>query len=237
MNISKEHKVIWWAPERTATEVIGIIFSKLGFDFNRDGEMVVNVESDLTLSHDEGILENDLDYRIICNVRNPYDRIFSIFMNFDILKMLPPTKEIKPKLIPYFHKWVKSYFEKNKLMVKINDYGKVNITSESLKKFTFRNRLPDYFIRVENLVEDLEGLDFVKNSSEWKNGDFINLLNNNPYRKTPYYDYKEFYDLETAKLIYEYYFIHFHMVGYNPFSFTNNHLDEKTKMRFLHDTF
>lgn len=237
MNFSEEHKIIWWAPERTATEATGRIFKELGFHFDRTDEMIVNRESDLHLSHEEHYGDDYNGYNIICNIRNPYDRIFSIFMNFDVLGSLPATKEVKPKLIPYFKKWIKTYFEKNKLIVKINDYGKSNITSESLKKFTFRNRIPDQFIRMENLIDDLSELDFIKESIEWKMGQSQSFLKNNQFIKSPYYNFKEFYDFESAKLIYEYYFFHFHLVGYDPFSFTDETLDEKTKLHFIHDTF
>lgn len=234
MNILRDQKVIWWAPERSATKVTAAILKDLGFEFDRTDEMVVDQENELLFSHSEKDLP---DCKIICSMRNPYDRIFSIFMNYDILKMVAPTKEIKPKLIEYFHKWVKTYFEKNKLIVKINDYGKVNVTSEALKKFTFRNKIPDQFIRMENLIYDLGSITFVNKSIDWQTGKTQEFLKSNKYQKTPCYDFKEFYDIETAKLIYEYYFVHFHMVGYDPFSFTNSDIDEKTKLHFIHDTF
>ena len=33
MNISHEHKIIWWAPERCGTKATAHIFSKLGFEY------------------------------------------------------------------------------------------------------------------------------------------------------------------------------------------------------------
>ena len=48
MNISHEHKTIWWAPERCGTKATAHIFSKLGFEYftNTDGnfEKIINID-------------------------------------------------------------------------------------------------------------------------------------------------------------------------------------------------
>jgi hypothetical protein len=78
-------------------------------------------------------------------------------------------------------------------------------------------------VKYENIIGDTESLGFILDRES-----FINEFK---------YDYKEFYDLETAKLVYEYFFDHFHLIGYDPFSFTEENLIDEVKIKFIHDTF
>ena len=76
MNVNHEHKVIWWAPERCGTKALAHVFSKLGFEFYVNG-----VKSNYQ-SHEIKIPDELSDYKIIFSVRNPYDRVLSLFTNF-----------------------------------------------------------------------------------------------------------------------------------------------------------
>ena len=85
MNISHEHKIIWWAPERCGTKATAHIFTKLGFEYftNTNGELKKNLNIDGInyQSHDIDIPDIYKDYKVICSIRNPYDRMLSIFSN------------------------------------------------------------------------------------------------------------------------------------------------------------
>ena len=82
MNFSTKHKVIWWAPERCATKLVADIFSHYNFEYKNN---VNSVAKELTAPyHSHGIFvpEEFNDFKLICSIRNPYDRVLSLFTNF-----------------------------------------------------------------------------------------------------------------------------------------------------------
>jgi len=82
MNINRENKIIWWAPERCATKLTAEIFKKLGFEvFDKEKQDFVSL-SEHYHSHDIVFPEEFKDYKLICNIRNPYDRVLSFYLNF-----------------------------------------------------------------------------------------------------------------------------------------------------------
>ena len=96
------------------------------------------------------------NYKILMSVRNPYDRIVSIFLNYGVTGKLGITKYNKNKLKTY----VRDFFYN----LTNFDYGKNDYVSSFIKKWNLHNFKPDYFIRTENLYENFNKLDFIKNS-------------------------------------------------------------------------
>jgi len=205
MKIYKKNEFIWKFPDETTQEFVIKFVEDLGF------ELVL----------DESI--NFSDCVLICSVRNPYDRVLSLFISLEVVPRIALTKEIKNTLVKYFREWVNLCFDKKKLVVDLNDYGKNSKIVGCLKQSFFSDRKPDFFVKYENIIGDTESLGFILDRES-----FINEFK---------YDYKEFYDLETAKLVYEYFFDHFHLIGYDPFSFTEENLIDEVKIKFIHDTF
>ena len=73
MNISHEHKVIWWAPERCGTKATAHIFSKLGFEYfktSEEKEKTINDDGINYQSHNIDVPDIYKDYQIICSIRN-----------------------------------------------------------------------------------------------------------------------------------------------------------------------
>lgn len=238
MNISYTNKAIWWAPERTATNALSIALKNFDFEYQVDSkELKYYTDYENNHSHQEFGDNQFEDFILICSLRNPYDRVLSFFLKYEILPEIVFTKEIKPKLFDYFKEWINYCFEKNKLMVDFNDYGKHTQSTDAIKKFRFNNRIPDHFIRCENMIEDMNKIEFISQNTLWKTGDIQKFLTKNKYQYNPSYDFRDFYDYETAKIIYVYYFSHFHLGGYDPFSFSKSEINQNEKIRFLHDTF
>jgi hypothetical protein len=106
-----------------------------------------------------------------------------------------------------------------------------------IAKYSFEDKIPDYFIRSENLLEDISKLEFVNDSGLWKSGYIQEYLTNNKYINLRPYKFDTVYTNKSAKLVFEYYKKHFFLCGYNPFSFTKDELNNEEKMRFIHDIF
>jgi hypothetical protein len=238
MNISHEHKTIWWAPERCGTKATAHIFSKLGFEYFKN---IYETEKEITVdginyqSHNINIPEKYNDYKIICSIRNPYDRMLSIFLNFTSLgKSFVYTKDTRLNLINTYEKFIKEMLLYRRIKSD-EDLESRPIQKNYLSKYQFTNRIPDFFIKTESLEEDLGKLDFVKNSEIWKSGYIRDYLNHNPHINQKPYKFDDIYSLESAKRVYEYHKKQFIICDYDPFSFTRQVLSNEEKMRFIHD--
>lgn len=231
MNISYLNKLIWLAQEHSGSDIVREIFKD--FDFfsinHKKGE-----EIDLRFtseSHSMTKIENYSDYSIICSIRNPYDRVWMLF-----LEMWYPNVAIdkfnhgifKEK----FNYWIKTHFllEKNDIKIKENIIS-VNSELDWFNKWNFNKIKPHFFIRFENIQKDLEKLSILQNTIE-KYGD---VFKNSKYKSKSPLEFNNVYETESARLIYKLYKEHFHLANYDPFSFTKNRLSDNEKITFLHD--
>lgn len=235
MNISHKHKIIWLAPERCGTKITREIFSNydfLVFDSKIGDE--VSITKRYT-SHLNEIPEKYSDYTLISSIRNPYDRVFSIFLittyeNIVIDKTL--HGEVKEK----FNNWVINAFKAEKTIVTLDsNYSAKNINYNFFSKWTFNEKTPKFFIRMENLKEDLESLDFIKSDKSWDSLKIDETLQDNIFKTNRTIKFDQMYDFQSAKLIYFYYKRVFGLIPYNPFSFTKESLSDSEKLSFLHD--
>jgi len=235
MNISHKHKLIWWAPERTGTKITRQIFwdfDFLVFDPKIGDELSLK---ERYTSHFNQIPEKYSDYKIICNVRNPYDRIFSIFLMTTYENILI-DKNSYQNVRNRFNEWVLGVFEPNKLAVKINhDFSVDNINYDFFSKWTLEHQKPDFFVRMEFLSEDLQKLDLINSTSLWNKEKIDFLLENNSLKTKKIISFDEMYDFDAAKRVYFFYKKVFALIPYNPFSFTKETLTKNQKISFLHD--
>jgi hypothetical protein len=218
MNISHENKVIWWALEESGENEMSKILGNYGFHVENNENHTLNYDNRITKSGDFD------DYKVICTIKNPYHRVFSLFLN-RVLNNRAIKKQFLPILREKFNYFVDKSLISNKLLVKpimIFD----NPTPELMyfEKWTFDDKIPDYFVRIEHFYDDLSKIDFISDV-EPKNGPLCE----------DFYDYSTMYDYETAKKVYHFYKKHFYLCEYNPFSFTNEDLTKDDKISFLHD--
>mgnify|MGYP003340079440 CR=1 FL=1 len=228
MNVSHKHKVIWLAPEKTATKIISQILSDYDFIFEPDNKDFKNVynDSQFYCSNESIIKKKYKNYKIILSIRNPYDRIVSLFLTHGISNKIAITKDNKIHLKPYL--WDFFYnstaFESNK-----------KIFLETLiKKWKFLPTQPTFLIKTEELFDGLSKIDFITESENWKNGKYSKIIENKPLKS---YEFSDLYDIQTAKLVYEYFKSHFYDLEYDPFSFTKEKLTKSQKLSFIHDVF
>jgi hypothetical protein len=224
MNVNHEHKIIWWAPERCGTKALAHIFSKLGFEFYVNG-----IKSNYQ-SHEIKIPDELSDYKIIFSIRNPYDRILSLFTNFtNVGKNSLYMKGNENVFVQKYEIFL------NELFSNTNKQVEKPILKNYIQKYSLNGKGPDSIIRLESMVEDLSKIEFVKNSDIWKSGYIQDYLLDNEYIVNRSYKFNKIYTKLGAKLVYDNHIKHFILGGYNPFSFTTESLSNEDKMRFIHD--
>jgi len=135
-NVSEKYKCVWAAPERTGSRKVAEILRY--FNFTCDGREIFNGEF-YFYSHNCLTGGKYDGYQIICNARNPYTRVHSIFKNYYTNMVNDKSKDFE-------------YFVKNELdSVRFYDM----IIRPKL------DSVPDYIIRVEHMLEDLKKLPFI----------------------------------------------------------------------------
>ena len=122
-----------------------------------------------------------------------------------------------------FNKWGRQMLVPNKLIIVVNNtFIETNNTTKYLKKWVFEQKTPDFFVKNEDLVNDLNKLGFIDED----------IIINNDVKQ---FNFNRMYDFDLAKRVYHLYKKHFYLCNYNPFSFTDKELTDEEKISFLHD--
>jgi hypothetical protein len=243
MNISHKHKVVWWMPERTASKMTSQLLKRYDFysflnKITHKGKQVESTPYVIGVpyhSHSIEIDERYKDYTLISNIRNPYDRIFGVFVNFSINPLIL-RKNSKDIIKDNFKKWIDTKLFSYKLTQKVPNHHNIDRSLHpEITNWKFESKVPDYVVRVENFLEDMVKLEFITNGLPWKNGEFSNYYHNNNFKTNRSFDFNEMYDYDTAKKVFFYYKNHFYLYGYDPFSFTSEKLSKTDQLRFIHE--
>jgi hypothetical protein len=230
MNVSHEHKAIWWAPERCATKITAQIFGEAGF--TNDGILL----NEIYHSHDFKIPNDCEDYTVYCNIRNPYDRILGIFLNFTNVGLsFVYTREKKQDLINKFEFFIDEFVTKNRRFYENNQIGEEPTLWRFFDKMNFNLKYPNVFIKTESLKEDLSKIEFVTNTYIWKSGRIDEFLEKNKFLKKRPYTFDEIYTTRGANKIFHYFKRQFYFLDYSPFSFTKEIFDDNQKKHFIHN--
>jgi hypothetical protein len=237
MNISHKHKTIWWAPERCGTKATAHIFKDFDFDFilNYPKSTVGNSYQSHQIILPPSKYE---DYNVICSVRNPYDRILGVFLNFVSMgKSSIYLKNNHLETMKIFSIFINELFSHKEIKTKFDINPKKDniILNTYVSKYNIDVTVPTNFIRMEHIVEDMSKIDFINQSHLWSSGYIKNYLTKNEHINNRPYKFNSVYTMETAKKVYEYHKQFFLTLGYDPFSFTTEELSNEEKMRFLHE--
>jgi hypothetical protein len=183
LNVSEKYKYIWWAPERTGSRKVAPILSYFGFT-NQNKELF-----DGTNFHfNHNCLTNDQykDYKIICNTRNPYSRVYSLFKNF-------------------YH------YTTDKRIDSFRDYLKYKLPNIGLLELSLKPKLvchPNYIIRLEYMREDLSKIPFIYDVLTDEQLDYLTEHGKGID------SWEEFYDQEMKDIVYGLLKDHFEFFGY-----------------------
>ena len=172
-NVSERYKTIWLAPERTGSRKVSEILTF--YDFKQNDTPVFNF-GNYNFSH---VMPTDgrySDYKIICNTRNPYSRVYSLFKNF----------------YDKFDFKNKGNFKKYLIEDLPNGQMVPMVVNPIL------NRVPDHIIRLEYMTEDLLKIPFIFDVLNEKQ---IELLAQHGKEID---EWEPFYDQESKDIVYEY---------------------------------
>ena len=100
MNISHEHKMIWFSPEMSETENVSKTLEKYGF-------LGVNGKTEVEL------MDKYPDYKVICGMKNPYERVFLLHFKGD-LRLIQVKKHHFDELKTEFNDWGRRILIPNK---------------------------------------------------------------------------------------------------------------------------
>jgi hypothetical protein len=237
MNVSHEYKMIWWAPERTATKLTAQILKNYNFEYFV-GKNNYKKLCDPYHSHDLNIPEGCENYKIICNMRNPYDRVLGLYLNFTSVGINSVfTRDSKEKFIKRFNYFVEELYHYAILTDKIVNLEREKPVKDYISSLNFENRIPDFFIRTENMVEDFQKIDFITQSDLWESGQIQEMIYNNNFKINRPFSFNEVYSFESANKVYQYQKKLFFICDYDPFSFTTDEINDESRKKFLHETF
>lgn len=238
MNISHKHKTIWWAPERCGTKATAHIFNHFDFEYQGVCENKKLPKGQQYQSHDLSLPPSQYnDYDVICSIRNPYDRILGVFLNFVSMgKSSIYFKNNHSETVKNFSIFINELFSHKEIKTKfgIKSKKEKTILNTYVSKYNIDVTVPTNFIRMEHIVEDISKIDFINQSPLWSSGYIKNYLSQNEHINVRPYRFDSVYTIETAKKVYEYHKHLFLSLGYDPFSFTTNELTNEEKMNFLH---
>jgi hypothetical protein len=171
---------------------------------------------------EEQLLLEYPDYKVICGIKNPYERVFLLHLKGD-LRSIQLKKHHFDALKTEFNDWGRKILIPKKLKIKVDEtFINTNNTTKYLKKWGFDHKIPDFFVKSEDLINDLNKLGF--------HDDDIIIDN-----EVKQFNFNQMYDFDFAKRVYHLYKKHFYLCNYNPFSFTEKELTDEEKISFLHD--
>lgn len=226
MNVSIENRCIWLSPEGTGGNILEEIFKN--YDFYSCEEKT-NFElknlKENPHSHNNVIPQKYNEFEVISSVRNPYDMIWSYYLNYYTQTFVPKDLESTKNK---FQQFIHESFHNTLIGVVTDSFF---TKKDYLNKWKFENRLPDKILKFENLKEGVKSLDFVENNLNH----FDETIFDDPrYKNQRFITFDLVYDFETAQKIFNFYKNYFYYLDYDPFSFTKEALSDEDKKKFIH---
>jgi hypothetical protein len=190
-NISEKNNCFLWLPVKTASTHAAHIFTYFDFshvrcDYYR--RIIESKSESLHHNHSVNLFDGHEKYKLIVTVRNPYSKTVS---TYEYMNRGLSEEKIQP-------------FD-----VFVDDFRKRPIEPP------FEKRKPDYPLRQENLYGDYLKIPFVRDSKLNQSGVLEELcqkkMNTGLYTKPV----KDYYNQETANIVYTNYKEYFDLFGYD----------------------
>ena len=189
MNYNDDLKVVWLTPQKTGTRSCGPIMFKIGFESNTLRDVP---------SHDLEIPVGKENYYLVMNVRNPYDRVLSLYSLYCLHAGNNPIE---------FEKWINDKYVFFKYKYSICLYDMI----QRLPK------LPDYYVKMENFGNDIKSLWFVKENLGSLSNVISENIKTNRYKSESKFRYNQY----LADIVYNNLKKDFDLFGYNKNSWKN----------------
>ena len=189
MNYNDDLKVVWLTPQKTGTRSCSPIMFKIGFESNTLRDVP---------SHDLEIPVGKENYYLVMNVRNPYDRVISLYSLYSL--------HAGNNLVD-FEKWINDKYVFFKYKYSICLYDMI----QRLPK------LPDYYVKMENFENDIKSLWFVKENLGSLSNVISENIETNRYKSESEIEYNQY----LADIVYNNLKKDFDLFGYNKNSWKN----------------
>ena len=189
MNYNDDLKVVWLTPQKTGTRSCSPIMFKIGFESNTLRDVP---------SHDLEIPVGKENYYLVMNVRNPYDRVISLYSLYCLHAGNNPIE---------FEKWINDKYVFFKYKYSICLYDMI----QRLPK------LPDYYVKMENFENDIKSLWFVKENLGSLSNVISENIETNRYKSESEIEYNQY----LADIVYNNLKKDFDLFGYNKNSWKN----------------
>lgn len=207
MNVSEKFKFVWWGTAGCASRTTYGYFMSMGVE-----DLYNHIHKDycgekVSFTHEQGFPKGTKNYKLICNVRNPYSLVVSSYL--DILTEYKKNGEE----LDFFDYLKTQHFSKGNM----ESYG-----TFFLRQWVHFHKEPDFIIHMETMEDDLRKLPFFEHDEHMD--DTINdTINYNLYKNGSPYDvyegqfqkYKRFYTQEIADYVYERMIPYFTKFGYD----------------------
>jgi len=177
--ISEKHNCFIWLLPRTGSNHMVTILKNYDFKHyvHQDDNKEIYDEN-LVANHYSKLFDGHENYQFISSIRNPYSLEVSLFR---------------------MNKLVGDYKERFKRFID----GRYFTQFGGKKPIINFTRVPDFFIRMENLYEDYSKIPFIVNSDYYQSGELKKQveikINNNIFDDR---DWRDFYDDESAEIVY-----------------------------------
>jgi hypothetical protein len=189
LNISEKNNCFLWLPVKTASTHAAHVLTNFEFSHMRCDyyrRIIQSKTNNLHHHHGLYLFDGHEKYKLIVTVRNPYSRIVSMY------EWINTNKEI----IQPFEVFL-SDFKKNPVQP------------------IFEKRIPDYPLRQENLYGDYLKIPFVRDSELNESGGLKELCEKKLNKGVDRKSVKDYYDQETANIVYVNYKEYFDLFGYD----------------------
>lgn len=195
INISETNKSFLWTPPKTGSMHANIIFSLFSFEYrecNYDRTEISVLDEFPKHTHLLDIFEGHENYTLICTARNPLTMILSSYL-------YSPLRG--SKTVDGFREFF--FEEKSKSNTKLN----------SMRGF---KRVPDFFLRVENLYEDYKKLPFLENNPFITCGVLEEICNKKININKNHLNITDCYTKDMIDYVYEINKEYFNLLNYKP---------------------
>jgi len=198
VNINEKDNLVVWLFPRTGSKLFYDLMINCDFEcYSYENIERKLIRENLIHHHTFHVFPGIENYKLIATARNPYSLMAAHFYMFSVS---PDINKLKSNFTNFLEStlhtnlWYREYLE---------GLHKVEVT---------------YKIRIENLVNDYYKLPIITKSQHFKNNTMVDLINSkvnkneNPLSKL---DYREFYNKNSADLVYYTFSKYFEVFGYD----------------------
>jgi hypothetical protein len=206
MNGSHAMKFIWWGTAGCGSRSTQVFLTQAGCDDLKNYNEGYKIPSEGSHTHAQGIPEGMEDYPIICNVRNPYSKCVSSFLD-------ETSDKHHRNYGMEFKEWILELTSEDRLRFDYDHYY--------ISEWEKIGRRPNYLIRLEHMGEDLRKLPMYQHNERFENAmtsvRVNSYMNENPRDEYVgnFQKFQKYYTQEIADIVYNNHKEYFELGGYD----------------------